>query len=447
MKNYTFQSLLKRYTSASFWLILATVLALVCANSPLKEWYFNLWNHPITISFGNFNFLSHHGTPLSFISFINDFLMAIFFLSVGLEIKREILVGELSSLKKAILPIIGACGGMIVPVIIFYLFCPNEPDMLRGVAIPMATDIAFSLGVLSIFGKRVPIGLKIFLAALAVADDLGGIIVIALFYTTELNSFYLLLSGGCILCLIIANRFHVRSKVIYLAIGSILWFAMMNSGIHATISGVIAAFCIPAGLSRGTSYYIERIRNNINEFPIIEVTDKKNVVVLNTDQIQTLKSIESASDHLISPLQELEDDLREFINYIIIPLFAFANAGVNISNMQIYDLFSGIGFAVMMGLVIGKFLGVFSFSWIAIKTKIANMPEGVNWKAFTSVCMLCGIGFTVSMFIADLSYSPLGEAGKALLDKAKLGILCGTVISALLGCILLKYNLPSNKKQ
>ena len=163
MKNYTFQSLLKRYTSASFWLIVATVLALVCANSPLKEWYFNLWNHPITISFGNFNFLSHHGTPLSFISFINDFLMAIFFLSVGLEIKREILVGELSSLKKAILPIIGACGGMIVPVIIFYLFCPNEPDMLRGVAIPMATDIAFSLGVLSIFGKRVPIGLKIFL--------------------------------------------------------------------------------------------------------------------------------------------------------------------------------------------------------------------------------------------------------------------------------------------
>lgn len=447
MKNYTFQSLLKRYTSASFWLILATVLALVCANSPLKEWYFNLWNHPITISFGNFNFLSHHGTSLSFISFINDFLMAIFFLSVGLEIKREILVGELSSLKKAILPIIGACGGMIVPVIIFYLFCPNEPDMLRGVAIPMATDIAFSLGVLSIFDKRVPIGLKIFLAALAVADDLGGIIVIALFYTTELNSFYLLLSGGCILCLIIANRFHVRSKVIYLAIGSILWFAMMNSGIHATISGVIAAFCIPAGLSRGTSYYIERIRNNINEFPIIEVTDKKNVVVLNTDQIQTLKSIESASDHLISPLQELEDDLREFINYIIIPLFAFANAGVNISNMQIYDLFSGVGFAVMMGLVIGKFLGVFSFSWIAIKTKIANMPEGVNWKAFTSVCMLCGIGFTVSMFIADLSFSPLGEAGKALLDKAKLGILCGTVISALLGCILLKYNLPSNKKQ
>jgi NhaA family Na+:H+ antiporter len=446
MKNYTFQSLLKKYVSASSWLIIATALALVCANSPLKEWYFNLWGHPITISFGDFNFLSHHGEPLPFISFINDFLMAIFFLSVGLEIKREILVGELASVKKAILPIIGACGGMLVPVIIFYMFCPSEQNMLRGVAIPMATDIAFSLGVLSMFGKRVPIGLKVFLATLAVADDLGGIIVIALFYTTELNSFYLLMSGVCIICLIIANRFHIRSKVIYLAIGTVLWFSMMNSGIHATISGVIAAFCIPAGLSRGTSYYIERIRNNINEFPVIEVTDKKNVVVLNTDQIQTLKSIESASDHLISPLQELEDDLREFINYIIIPLFAFANAGVNLSNMQMGDLFSGVGFAVMMGLVAGKFLGVFSFSWVAIKTKIANMPDGVTWKAFASVCMLCGIGFTVSMFIADLSFSSLGEAGKVLLDKAKLGILCGTVISALLGCILLKYNLPSEKK-
>ena len=447
MKNYTFQSLLKKYTSASFWLIIATILALVFANSPLKEWYFNLWEHPISISFGQFNLLSHHGESLSFISFINDFLMAIFFLAVGLEIKREILVGELSSLKKAILPIIGACGGMIVPIIVFLIFCPNEANMLRGIAIPMATDIAFSLGVLSIFGKRVPIGLKIFLAALAVADDLGGIIVIALFYSTELNLFYLILSIACVIAMIIANRFRIRSKVLYLAIGTVLWFSMLNSGIHATISGVIAAFCIPAGLSRGTSYYIERIRKNINEFPIIEVTDKKNIVVLDNNQIQTLKSIESASDHLISPLQELEDDLREFINYIIIPLFAFANAGVDISNMQLNDLFSGVGFAVMMGLVVGKFLGVLTFSWLAIKTKIANMPDGVNWKAFASVCMLCGIGFTVSMFIADLSYSALGMDGKELLDKAKLGILSGTLLSALLGSILLKYNLPPAKKK
>lgn len=442
MKNYTFLSLFKKYTSASFWLIAATVLALICANTPLKEWYFGLWNQPISLSFGEFNFFSHHGEPMTFMTFINDFLMAMFFLSVGLEIKREILVGELSSLKKAILPIIGACGGMLVPVIIFSLTCPNDASMMRGMAIPMATDIAFSLGVLSMFGKRVPLSLKIFLTTLAVADDLGGIIVIALCYTTEISWTYMILALLCIVVMIIGNRCKVMSKTFYLIAGVVLWFAMLNSGIHATISGVIAAFCIPASLSKGSQYYIERIRNNINEFPVTEVTDKNHVVVLNNDQIQTLKSIESASDHLISPLQKLEDDLREFINYIILPVFAFANAGVDLSGFAIADIFSGVSLAVIAGLVVGKFVGVFSFSWLAIKCKIASMPSGCNWKAFASVCMLCGIGFTVSMFIADLSYSPLGADGREMLDSAKLGILCGTIVSAIAGALLLRRNLP-----
>lgn len=443
MKNYTFLSLFKKYSTASFWLIAATVVALICANVPgLKEWYFGLWSTPISLSLGEFNFFSHGGHPMSLAAFINDFLMAIFFLSVGLEIKREILVGELSSIKKAILPIIGACGGMLIPVLFFLLSCPSDASMMRGMAIPMATDIAFSLGVLAMFGKRVPLSLKIFLTTLAVADDLGGIIVIALCYTSEISWAYMALALLCIVVMVLGNRFRVSSKTFYLIAGVVLWFAMLNSGIHATISGVIAAFCIPASLSKGSQYYIERIRRNINEFPVTEVTDKNHVVVLTNDQIQTLKSIESASDHLISPLQKLEDDLREFINYLILPIFAFANAGVDLSGFQIGDLFSGVSLAVMLGLVAGKFVGVLSFSWLAIKLKIASMPTGCNWKAFASVCMLCGIGFTVSMFIADLSYSPLGADGKTLLDSAKLGILCGTIISALLGAALLKRNLP-----
>ena len=446
MKNYTFLSLFKKYATASFWLIAATVLALLCANTPIKEWYFSLLETPVSISFGDFNIFSHHGEPFSFQVLINDFLMAIFFLSVGLEIKREILVGELSSIKKAILPIIGACGGMLIPVLIFVLSCPDGAGMMRGAAIPMATDIAFSLGVLSMFGKRVPIGLKIFLTTLAVADDLGGIIVIAICYTSSIEWMWLLVALVCVIAMLIANHYNVKSKTFYLFFGAIMWYSMLNSGIHATISGVVAALCIPASIGKGTRHYIERIRNNINEFPVVEVTDAHQTVVFSNDEIQMLKSVESAADHLISPLQHLEDDLREFINYIILPLFAFANAGVDLSGVHFTDIFSGVSLAVILGLVAGKFLGVFSFSWLAIKTKVASMPTGVSWKSFASVCMLCGIGFTVSMFIADLSYSPLGAEGRVMLDMAKLGILCGTIISALVGAFLLNKTLPQENK-
>lgn len=447
MKNYTFLSLFKKYSTASFWLIAATVLALICANTPLKEWYFGLLDMPVSVSFGDFNIFSHHGEPFSFQVLINDFLMAIFFLSVGLEIKREILVGELSSIRKAILPIIGACGGMLVPVLIFLLACPGEAAMMRGAAIPMATDIAFSLGVLSMFGKREPIGLKVFLTTLAVADDLGGILVIAICYTSEIAWQWMILAILAVVAMLIANHYNVKSKTYYLIAGAIMWYAMLNSGIHATISGVVAALCIPASIGKGTRYYIERIRNNISEFPIVEVTDKHQTVVFSNDEIQMLKSVESAADHLISPLQHLEDDLREFINYIILPLFAFANAGVYLGDVAFSDIFSGVSLAVILGLVAGKFLGVFTFSWVAIKTKIATIPTGVSWKSFASVCTLCGIGFTVSMFIADLAYSPLGADGRTILDHAKLGILCGTIISALVGALLLNRTLPKEEKE
>lgn len=442
-KNYSFLSKFKKHVNSSVVLIFFTVLALICANIPgIKEWYFALWQNPVSLSIGEFNFFSHGGHTLTLGQVINDFLMAIFFLSVGLEIKREIRVGELSTRDKALLPIIGACGGMIVPVIVFYLICPGDAAMQRGLAIPMATDIAFSLGVLSVFKSRVPIGLKIFLAALAVADDLGGIIVIALFYSTNINLLFLGLSALCVAVMVVGNAAKIRSKAFYVTIGLVLWYMMLNSGIHATIAGVIVAFCIPATLKKGTGHYLERIRKNVSKFPVIDIDDQHNTIVLTNDQIHTLKSIESAADKMISPLQDLEDSLHFLINFIVIPLFAFANAGIDLSQMSVGSLFSGVGLAVMLGLVIGKFLGVFSFSWLAVRLKIVTLPAGTTWKAFASVCVVCGIGFTVSMFIADLSYAGLGAAGAALLSQAKLGVLCGSVISAVLGCILLNRTLP-----
>lgn len=443
LTNYSFWSTFLKRVSSSVVLIVCTVLALICANIPgVKDVYFSLWQTDVSLSIGSFNLFSHGGHSMSLMEVINDFLMAIFFLSVGLEIKREILVGELSSMKKALLPIIGACGGMLVPVIIFWLVCPGDADMQRGLAIPMATDIAFSLGVLSIFKTRVPVGLKVFLAALAVADDLGGIIVIALFYSSNINFLFLGLCAACIAVMVVGNIIKIRAKMFYVLVGMVLWFMMLNSGIHATIAGVIVAFCVPASLKKGTGVYLERIRTNINKFPVIDVDDLHKTVVLTNTEVHVLKSIESAADKMISPLQDLEDKINGMINFFIIPLFAFANAGIDLSQMSLGTLFSGVGLAVMLGLVIGKFLGVFSFSWLAVRLKVVTLPEGTSWKAFASVCVVCGIGFTVSMFIADLSYAGLGATGDALLAQAKLGVLCGSVISAILGCILLNRTLP-----
>ena len=394
--NFSFLSKHKLHVSSSMVLIVCTVLALLCANLPVvKDWYFSLWLHDVSVSIGNFNLFSHGGHPMSTVEVINDFLMAIFFLSVGLEIKREIRVGELSTREKALLPIIGACGGMIVPVLLFWLTCPADAAMQRGLAIPMATDIAFSLGVLSVFSKRVPIGLKVFLAALAVADDLGGIIVIALFYSSDINFLFLGLTAACVAVMVLANIFKVRRKAFYVTFGLVLWYLMLNSGIHATIAGVIVAFCIPATLVKGTGHYLERIRSHMSKFPVIDVDEQHNAVVLTNEQIHTLKSIESAADKMISPLQDLEDNLHFPINYIVIPLFAFANAGIDLSQMSISGLFSGVGIAVMLGL--GR----------SLYAKIGkNAPRALFYGA---------IGTTVCYFAAAVSPFPIiGLLGCAL---------------------------------
>lgn len=447
MRSYTFLRLIRKYVNASLILIAVTVLALIVANSGWGDTYRAFWEKTVSFSIGNFNLFSHGQESLTLLEFINDFLMALFFFTVGLEIKREILVGELSTRKKALLPIIGACGGMALPVLVFFLACPDHPDMLRGCAIPMATDIAFSLGVLSTFGRRVPIGLKVFLATLAIADDLGGILVIAIFYSTELHLQYLLYAAGLILVLCYGNYKGIKAKTFYLLVGVFVWYLFLNSGIHSTIAGVIVAFLIPARPRATTLHFVKHLRNKINRFPLHQAaTNRRGTAILSNEQIMLLKNIEHTSDRTISPLQSLEDALQNPVNYIVIPIFAFANAGVNLEGISLDSLLNGVGLAVFLGLAVGKFAGVFTFSWLAVRLGFVQLPQGCNWKMFFSASMLTGIGFTVSMFIADLSYYHISTTGSTLLNDAKLGILCGSVVAGLLGWTLLSLTLPQYKK-
>lgn len=455
--NYALMSTIRKYAESGKLLIVATIAALVAANLPAtSQWYQEVWQRPLQFVVDGFDLLNHNGKSLTIGGFINDFLMAIFFLSVGLELKREIFCGgELSSIRKALLPVLAAVGGMLVPTIVFGTACYFTGDveymsvMERGMPIPMATDIAFSLGVLSMFSKRVPVGLKVFLAALAVADDLGGIMVIALKYTDHISLQHLGGVGLCVLACLYLSYKHVHSKIGYFTIGVVMWWCMFQSGIHSTIAGVVLAFCIPARLSHGTKYYIESIRKQIDKFPHYEVTrhDKRTPNMLTQEDIQNLRAIESSSDHLISTLQDTEDVLRNPISMLIIPCFAFANAGVCFQELSIESLSQGVGLGVLLGLVVGKFLGVMSACWLSIKTGIVRLPDGATWSSLAGIAMLCGIGFTVSTFMATLSY-PFDLEGqdpammRAFLNDAKLGILCGTLLSAVLGSIILNKTLP-----
>ena len=455
--NYSFMSTIRKYAESGKLLIVATIAALIAANLPsTRDLYSSFWQEPLQFVVAGVDLLAHNGKNLTIGGFINDFFMAIFFLSVGLELKREIFCGgELSSLRKALLPVLAAIGGMIMPTIVFGISCYLTGDatymevMERGMPIPMATDIAFSLGVLAMFSKRVPTGLKVFLATLAVADDLGGILVIAVNYTDHISLPHLGGVLGCVLaCLYLSYR-QVHSKFGYIAIGLFMWWFMFQSGIHSTIAGVVLAFCIPARLSHGTKYYIEKIREQIDKFPQYEVTahDKRTPHMLTQTDIQDLRAIESASDHLISTLQDTEDVLRNPISMLIIPIFAFANAGVCFEGMSVDNITQGVGLGVFLGLVIGKFAGVMIACWLSVKARIVQLPDGATWPSLAGIAMLCGIGFTVSMFMAELSY-PLDLEGQApammrlFLNDAKLGILCGTITSALLGSFLLHKTLP-----
>lgn len=434
---------LQRHASGGNLLIAATALALIIANIPgINGHYFEFWDQEVRLQLGDFNIFSHGGHPMTLLSFINDALMAIFFFSIGLEIKREVLVGELSSFKQALLPIVGAIGGMVVPVLIFY-YLSRGTDYAGGAAIPMATDIAFSLGVLSMLGKRVPVSLKIFLTTLAVVDDIGGIIVIAAFYSTHIEVMLLVYAAALFGVLLLGSLLRIKSKVFYLLIGGIIWFLFLNSGIHPTIAGVLVAFCVPATPVYAPKKYIKIIRNSISHFNAEEDdADLEKRTILGKEQLNWLKEVESASDKVISPLQDLEDTLHPFVNYFILPLFAFANAGIFLLDMAPSSVFEGISLSVILGLVIGKFLGIFLFSFAAVKLKWAPMPAHSDWHMMASIAMLGGIGFTVSIFIATLSFNAAIPAQADLLSHAKLGIVVGSLLSGIIAFFWLHFTLP-----
>lgn len=422
---------------ASILLFLTAILAAVVANSPLSPMYQDFLLQELHLRVGDFNLLSHGGHPLKMIEFINDCLMTVFFLAVGLEIKRELLVGELSSPRKAALPFIAACGGMLLPVIIYSLLVASGTPETKGMAIPMATDIAFSLGVLSLLGKRVPLSLKIFLTAFAVVDDIGGILVIAIFYSADVAYGYLLVAAILYIFLYYMGKFGMTQKLFFLFFGVIIWYLFLQSGIHSTISGVILAFVIPARPRLDAGKYIKRIRDIISTFPVTD-SDK---IVLTNEQIATLKLVERSSDFVISPLQSLEDNLHAAVNFVILPLFAFANAGVVFSGGG--SVVGDVSIAVAAGLLFGKFLGIYFFTWLTIKSGLASMPSGMNWKNIAGVSLLGGIGFTVSLFIANLSFA---GTYPELLNQAKFGVLLGTVIAGIMGYIVLRMVLPKVQK-
>lgn len=439
---YTARKTIKNYANGGNVLICATVLALIVVNLPwTRDIYNSLWTHEIALQVGSFNLFSHHGEPMSIMAFINDALMALFFFSVGLEIKREVLVGELSSFRNALLPIVGAIGGMAVPVL-FYWLMARGTDYASGAAIPMATDIAFSLGVLAMLGNRVPIGLKVFLTTLAVVDDIGGIIVIAIFYSTSISWSLLAWSLIGLAALYVGGKVGILSKLYYLNIGALVWFCFLNAGIHPTIAGVLVAFCVPAKPVYAPSKYIKNIRRNISHFAHEDDERLNSRTILNKDQMNWLKEIESDSDKVISPLQDMEDSLHPLVNYIIIPLFAFANAGIYFGDMSLDQLFHGIAPAIIVGLVAGKFIGIFAASALCILLKWAPMPRGASWFSLASVAMLGGIGFTVSLFIANLSFSGPGAHLAELLNDSKLGILVGSLLAGILGWVALHFSLP-----
>lgn len=447
--NIIFKSSLRHFIQTNInggaVLLFVAFAAMIIANSPLRESYDKFFAQEVILQFGDINLFSIHGENMTFMSLINDALMAIFFFSVGLEIKRELLVGELSSPRKALLPVIAACGGMIVPIAIFSLISPAG-DAARGFAIPMATDIAFSLGVLSLLGKSIPLSLKIFLTAFAVVDDIGGIIVIGAFYSSHLVLPYLLWALLFIFILYIGGKFKINSKLFYISFGIVVWYLFLNSGIHPTVAGVIVAFTVPARPKLNIYKYVGEIRESLKKLPET-ANSHHNKFMLSNSELSILRHVEAASDKVISPLQSMYDNLHPLVNFVVMPLFAFANASISFSNFRISDL-EGVTLCVFIALVFGKLIGIFSFSWIAIKLKWLKMPDHMNNHSLLGVSMLGGIGFTVALFIANLSYAGLPEVGSTLLNQAKLGIISGSLFAGLCGFFTLKYLYrKSNKKK
>ena len=422
--TYPIQEFLHQQASGGILLIIATVIALTWANSPFAESYHHLWHTYVNIDIGGvgLNYSLHH--------WINDGLMVIFFFVVGLEIKRELLVGELSSAKKAALPIAAALGGMIFPALIYTIFNLGS-ESASGWGIPMATDIAFVVGILALLGNRVPLSLKIFILALAIVDDLGAVLVIAIFYTSNISLTSLMIAGGLIILLIAMNRLGVRNLLVYTLVGVALWLAFLKSGVHATVAGVLLAFTIPVSSRINTQKFKNETENLIKEFD--NAGEHGEDVLTNSERMSIVDQIENNCEKILTPLQRFEHGLHPWVSFFIMPVFALANAGVTIGSGLSSSLTHPVSIGIILGLFLGKQIGIFGFSYLAVKLKLASEPEGVSWKKIYAAAILAGIGFTMSLFIANLAFT-----SPELLDTAKVGILSGSLISGIVGFIILK---------
>ena len=418
-----FQEFFQREASSGILLIIATLVALAWANSPWADSYQALWHTKVSFNFGEFNLSK------DLLHWINDGLMAIFFFVVGLEIKREVMVGELASPRKAILPIVAAIGGMAVPAGIFILFNPQGPAQ-AGWGIPMATDIAFALGVLSLLGKRVPLSLKIFLTAVAIVDDLGAVLVIALFYTSNIIWLSLIIGGIVLIILIIMSRLGVRSPLVYGLLGIILWVAFLKSGVHATIAGVLLALTIPVRTRINTEEFVNNATYFVEKFRVHGETGES--VLTNKQQRSALQAIEDAAEQAQTPLQRLEHNLHPWVSYFVMPIFALANAGIAIEDDFLSAFAHPVTLGVMAGLIFGKQLGIFVASYLTVKLGWSDLPAGMTWSRLYGVSWLAGIGFTMSLFIASLAF---GDSEFLAMSKA--GILVASLIAGIVGAVIL----------
>jgi Na+:H+ antiporter, NhaA family len=419
-----FQDFAHKQSSGGILLIAATVVALAWANSPWSESYAALWQTKLTVGLGEFSLskdLAH---------WINDGLMAVFFLVVGLEIKREVLVGELSSVRGAALPVAAALGGAVVPALIYLAFNAGT-EAAAGWGIPMATDIAFALGVLALLGERVPVALKVFLTALAIVDDIVAVLVIALFYTSDISWGALGVGGLFLGALVVANLIGVGRTLVYALLGIGLWLAFLLSGIHATIAGVLLAFTVPASSFINPGAFLERGRYILDRFE--RAGEKGENVLTNEERQAALHALNHATYKLEPPLHELEHTLHPWVVFAIMPLFALANAGVPLGGGLGEALTSPVALGIVAGLVLGKQFGVTLFAWLAVKSGISELPGGIGWRHVYGAGWLAGIGFTMSLFISDLAFSD-----GSLVDAAKLGILVASLVAGVVGWLILR---------
>ena len=387
-----FREMVQHDAAGGILLVAVTFLALLIANSPIDGWYVNTLNIPVSIQFGDFSIAK------PFLLWVNDGLMAIFFFLVGLEIKREILEGHLSSKDQIVLPGIAAIAGVAVPAVIYAVFNWNNEAFLKGWAIPSATDIAFALGVFSLFGKRLPLSLKLFLLSVAIFDDIAAILIIALFYSSSLSVTSLIVAAIGLVVLFIMNRCCVRYQAAYVLVGVVIWAAVLKSGVHATLAGFAVALFVP------------------------------------------LRTLNESGNPM---LNQMEHSLQPWVAFLILPIFAFSNAGVDLSGLSLEYLAHPITLGIIIGLFIGKQLGIFLACWLFIKSGLAKLPKDTSWAQLYGVCVLCGIGFTMSLFIGSLAFE---ESDAALISTMKIGVLIGSLLSAIVGSVLIaKVQLSSNK--